>query len=159
MATMPKLRPSVTVRDMQLISECLDFRINSLVKGQQAGNPVLLELVKLRHYCEGFIPKQSAAELMLARLLAEQGMSNSELIPTSEDSPLPSEQYSGIISNSEQSVLDNPNLTDDQRYDLLALRGPKNRTEAEAKWFLETGTLILFKRNGIKTSTVNEGDL
>lgn len=152
MASMPKLRPSMTIRDLQLISECLDYRVTSLIQANQAGNPVLLELIKLKQYCESLQPKQSTAEVLLARYMMENNLKPSATIGVETSTQ-------DLIQASTLSPIHNPDLTDDQRYDLLALRGADERTAEETEWFLSKGTMILFKRNGIKAGNVTEDDL
>jgi hypothetical protein len=158
MAITPKIRPSVTLREVQLVIDAVDTRILSLIGGGNINTPVLLELSKLKTYFESLQPKDNEAERMLAAYLAASGTQvNQEALTLAMATKSPQVSDS-IEATKTVSPIDMPELTDDQRYDLLALRTEKQRTPDENKWFLNVGTFIRMKRAGINTG-VSEGDL
>lgn len=153
MATQPKLRPSMSVRDLLIIVECLDFRVEELVKAGQTSNPIILEILKLKVYCDSILPKVNEAAELLAKYMAQ----NQHIVPGVTDVSV-KEQHSAIIKAAVTSPLDNPDLTDEQKLDLLELRQDNERTEAENIWYLNVGTLIKMKRQFGK-SPVSSSDL
>ena len=153
MASEPKLRPSMSVRQLTLISESIDFRVTELVKAGQTNNPILLELLQLKTYCDSLQPKQTNAQALLAQYLQQNSQCNSV---TAHSAQAAQPASVAIIESSTISPLDQPDLTDEQRLDLLELRKDSERTERENIWYLNVGTLIKMQRMQRKPVTTND---
>lgn len=154
MAIQPKLRPSMSVRDIVIIVECLNYRVEELVKAGQTNNPIILDILRLKVYCDSLLPKVDEAATLLAKYLEQ----NQHLVTGATDTGIPVKQDS-IIQAAITSPLDNPDLTDDQKLDLLELRSDNERTEAENVWYLNVGTMIKMRRQFGAKTPVDTNDL
>lgn len=155
----PKLRPSMSPRQVELIADCLNFRIQELVKAGRSSSPVVLELIELKTYCESLQPKETSAQVLLKQYQALYG-NLSEEWPVVNDVQVPIITGS-IITESSVSPLDQPGLTQEQILDLLELRSSDERSDAENVWYLNVGTMVKLKRASAVAakSDINEGDL
>lgn len=152
----PKLRPSMTWHDMELLIGAAEHYIQYSV----TSNQVTLETVKLmetKKYLESFRPVDTG-QSALAEFIAKYGSLPQPSIDTliNESAPVISEPKRYVSPHS-ISPLDMLDLTNDQKYDMIKLRNEVTYTEAEKLFMLNTGTMIMMKRASIKP--VNTEDL
>lgn len=174
MSQSPKVRPTLSLRDLAIIANTLDAKIRADIDSGNPNHSLALDMMRIKQYLDTFQPKTNNAEALLAAYLKASHAAQTGQAPSSQSATIdpmileaavnqisdnvPVMTTEEILTAPSTSPIDNPALTDDQRYDLLALVPDKKRTPAETKWFLEKGTLILFRRNGIN-GLVSEGDL
>lgn len=147
-----KVRPTFTIPEMRLLAMGQQEIIDKHIRAGEYNSPVLLAAFKLKAYCEEFqpAPEKESANAQLAAYIA-QARANG-LAPVQE---------TGLAAHTAAvatiSPLDDPNLTEDQKFDLLNLRDSTIRTENENIWMLNRGTMIMIQRANKKP--VNPADL
>jgi len=135
--------------DMALAVKAMDSYITSAVQAKNVTKQVM-EMAKVKEYLETFKPEETnklSEQETLAKLMAKYGIVPSAL----NDSASPITPI--VIEELEQDV----ELTDDERYDLLKLKGESSYTEDDKVFMLNTGTMIMMRR--ARTKPVNEKDL
>jgi hypothetical protein len=139
-----KVRPTFTLAEMRLLAQGMELLLNRHIQAGDFNNPILLDMIRIKDYCGGFVPAVSKAneQSKLAAYIQMQGIETS--IP----------QGTAIIQPLETGSIE---LTDDQRYDLLKLRDESTYSDEDKVFMLNVGTLIMMRRAGI--NTVTESDL
>lgn len=140
-----KVRPTFTIGDLQIIAICVEREIRSKVGDGKTSSVYIAHLMEIKKYAESFNPaSRSTAAMMLQEALGNSTELSNE---------------TNVLENyaiAQESPLDTE-LSDGQKYDLLMLRKENERTEAENKWMLNTGTMVKIQRaSGMQ---VNTGDL
>lgn len=154
MARESKVRPSVTVKDCFIIANALDAKIMTAMESGQVSNPVVLRMAALKDYFLSFQSEEDRIEALVNARLAALG----QPVTASEvTTNLAVDSLDSMIAST-VSPIDREDLTDEQKFDLLAMRPELKRTEEENKWFLNVGTFVRMKRAGMNTK-VSEGDL
>lgn len=144
----PKLRPSLAVSDMLLLSKVLHEDITTRIK---AGNTSAetLNVARLKDYIDSFKPAQIDNMALLSKYMqAPDGTTSGGSV---------AELQTSMESTQHASCLDNPELTDEQRYDMLVLRGESTFTEREKEFYNINGFQIKMMR--MQRATVKTGDL
>lgn len=152
-----KVRPTFTITEMSLLARGVGEILAKHIQAGDFNNPVLLQLAKLKEYCESYKPKanENSANALLAKYMQQYaGTQTSEPVAASQ---LVESEQSILINANEMSVLDNPALTDEQRYDILCLKDESLYSDNEKAFFLNTGTMIKIHRQMGKP--VSTGDL
>jgi hypothetical protein len=133
------------------------------VKAGDFSNPVLLEYAKLKEYVDSFKEDLKSPAQQLQELLSKAGI-DPAILNHAKPMAIPSQGNKQVSAESLESKeeafnspLDNPNLTDEQKYDLLTLKGSKNFSEQEEIWYLNVGTMIQIKR--MQNKPVDSSDL
>jgi len=150
-----KLRPSLSWDDMSLVIKSLDSSIRAAV----AANAVSLETVKLdeiKKYLESFKPVQVSTVSSLERFMQTYGVAPVESTVVSTEPSTDSVQPNETDINS-IDIVARADLSNDQKYDMLKLKKDSDYTEDEKAFMLNTGTLIMMRRAGVKP--VGMGDL
>lgn len=140
-----KVRPTFTIGDLQIIAICVEREIRAKVGDGKTSSVYIAHLMEIKKYAESFNPaSRSTAAMMLQEALGNNA------VDTNETNAL--ESY----AIAQESPLDTE-LSDGQKYDLLMLRKENERTDAENKWMLNTGTMVKIQRaSGMQ---VKAGDL
>lgn len=147
----PKVRPTFTIAELRLLGKGMEELIAKHIKAGDFNNPILLTMYTLKQYCEDFqapTAKQSDSE-KLAAYIAQQTSGAAAIIPGTAIIQDTNAAYASPVTN--------PELTEDQIFDLLNLRDSTQRTEDENIWMLNVGTMIMLRRAGNKP--VNTTDL
>lgn len=144
----PKLRPSIAVSEMVLLSKVLDSEIRRRL---QAGDKGLetLSIAKLKEYIDSFKP----VEVSIPDLLAKYASG----IETTDTAVATSVDYSQLLQPSQISVLDDSSLTDEQKYDLLLLEDSKKYTPEETAFMNKVGFMIKMQR--MSKTNIQEDEL
>ncbi|QHJ81169.1 MAG: hypothetical protein [Bacteriophage sp.] len=145
MASEPKLRPSFSVRELSLIAQCVEFKLNEHIKAGDFSNPVNLQLDKLKQYCLSFCGSNLTEEQLYAKFLALHGKQLTHI---------------GESTAHNQQLVDaaaEPELTNEQKYDLLKLRNPATYTPEENAFYLNVGTGIELAR--MSKRAIGDSDL
>jgi hypothetical protein len=149
MAIEPKVRPSMSIQDLQVITQALEFKISAHIKAGDYNNPAVLRMSRIKAYCEGFCTAGETPEQLVARYLAQQNITNI--------SPMVAKTLTNDIEISDATGVQQTDLTDEQKYDLLKLRPASTYTDEENAFFLNTGTMIEIKR--MSNKPVSDKDL
>ena len=145
MAREAKVRPTFSVRELDLMAQALEYKVNAHIQAKDYSNPIILDCNRLITYCRSFGAVESA-EQQLAKYIAAFQAANGGV---NVNFPLvPAE------GNTDIEPL---KLTDDQRYDLLKLRPESTYSDEDKVFMLNTGTLIMMRRAGV--TSVSEDDL
>lgn len=149
--TEPKLRPSIAVSDMLLLSKVLESEI---VRRIQEGNKGIetLQVAKLKEYVDSFKPTVSVTPDLLAKYMQPAS-------GVGETSALVQALESVNATNSTEyvSCLNDSALTDEQKYDLLLLQPESKYSPEEVEFINLKGFAIKMAR--MTKANVNEGDL
>lgn len=160
MSNTTKVRPTLTVTDCQLMAAALGKEVERRIADGQLSSPVVLKLMKLKDYMLSFQSDADKIELEVQRRLAELGMANTNA-PVSTTSTIvqvaPVTDAIDAAIEANKSPLDRPDLSDDDKYDLLKLRNEKDLSEKEKVWLLNVGTLIMIRRQ--TKNQIKEEDL
>lgn len=144
-----KVRPTFTIGDLQIIAIALEREIKARINSGDTNNNFIVHLLELKKYAESFNSvNQSSAASLLAQMVGTTVETVNESIKQTQI-----ESY----AISQVSPLDAPNLTDEQKFDLLSLKKESQRSQAENEWFLNVGTIIKIQR--MSKSPINSGDL
>lgn len=149
-----KLRPSLSWSDMEALISSIEFTVRSSVTNQKV-TAQTVQLAELQKYFESFKPSTSVSGSSVGALLARYGD-----VSAVQPAPVPVATSINIPIDPEQpatDVLTDPELTNDQRFDILKLRGEHTWSDVEQAFVLNTGTMIMMRRAGIKS--VSESDL
>lgn len=159
-----KHRPTFTTNELKLLASCLTDRLSKHIQAGDFNNPILLTVHKLKEYCESFVNTPVRASTDAERLAmylqthAIVAPSTNTGVDTTNTGANPNPVAVAALTNSiPNAVLNNPDLTDEQKFDLLNLRDSTQRTEEENIFMLNTGTMIMLKRASNKP--VNPSDL
>lgn len=143
-----KVRPTLTIGDLQIIAVCVEREIRARVSDGKTSSVYIAHLMEIKKYAESFNPaSRSTAAMMLA-----------EALGNTNDGASTEVQQVEAYAIAQQSPLDT-DLTDGQKYDLLLLRKENERSDAENKWMLNTGTMVKIQRACAIKSPVNESDI
>lgn len=155
----PKLRPSNSWSELELMCKAADHYIQHCISTQQVTLETL-KLAEVKQYFESFKPAQPV-DSALAQLLKNYNAAPVDTTQSVVATESSAEVSTATITIGEviQSVspLDMPDLTNEQKYDMIKLRPESSYTDAENAFILNTGTMIMMKRASIKP--VNAGDL
>lgn len=160
MAVEPKVRPSLTQADMQVLADACQHKLNAHLAAGDYRNPVILQLDKLNKYCLTFVKQEETMADLFAKFVAMQGNKSlessvpSELIAEFQESLVTSQQTLCATTSLESVV-----LTDEQRYDMLKLKPTKQYSEDDKVFFLNKGTLIEMQRKLKSNEPIGSGDL
>lgn len=150
----PKLRPSMSWIEINLAITAMDDYIKRAVLSKQVTKQVF-DMIIVKEYMETFKPVVSANtnDTMLLALMKKYGVN--------PDSALADEFKSNASAETvvEQvpDIIDPESMTDDQRYDYLKLSDESTYTDEDKVFMLNTGTMIMLRRAGMKS--VNSEDL
>ena len=137
-----KVRPTFSLPELKLLARGMEMLANQHIAAGDFNNPILLEMIRLKDYCESFKPAESKSKdsNLLADYIAKQTSSTA-------------------VASSDLAVLQPVTtvLTDDQRYDLLTLRDSSKWSDDELAFMNNVGFVIKMRRAGL--APVSEGDL
>ena len=147
----PKLRPSISVSDMSLLSKALDTEIRKRIAEGNKGLETL-QVAKLKEYIDSFKP----VETTMPDLLAKYTQTSEQITVVAGEIPSVSDLE---LVNTVQSisVLDDSTLTDEQKYDLLSLEDSKKYTAEEVAFMNNVGFMIKMQR--MNKTNVREDEL
>lgn len=152
----PKLRPSFSVSEMMLLSKVLDQDIKSRVLAGDVSGETLL-VAGLKQYVDTFKPSMVDNSALLAMYMQTAQLPvNPELLgqsPTAEDIKQLQQ------TKAHESCLDNPELSDEQKYDMLTLRGVETFSERETEFYNLKGFAIKLARLQKSNTIIKEGEL
>ena len=152
----PKLRPSLSISDMLLLSKVLGEAIKARVKAGNTGKETL-QVAQLKEYVDSFKPAQIDNMSLLAKYMDDPSELDDK--PTFNLAKDNSIQDLQVIQQTKQHecCLDDPELSDEDKYDMLKLRDESTYSEREKVFILNVGTLIMMRRASKKS--VNSDDL
>ena len=161
MARETKVRPSLTSKDCVLIASVLEREITNRISAGQVSSANVIRLAQLKDYLLSFQSDDERVEALVQQRLAAMGIQAEPMITATEipETTLTEPNYEQSDVSAAISPIDRTDLTDDQIFDLLALRDSNKRTEAENHWWLAKGTWIKMAREGKQVSNVGASDL
>jgi hypothetical protein len=171
MAREVKVRPSITVKDCIMIASVLEREITNRISAGQVSSTNVIRMAVLKDYFLSFQSNEDRIEAEVQRRMASlvgnevpgTDADVAEPVTDASTDPAPPTVTEPVFEQADVSAaispVDRTDLTDDQIYDLLALRDAKQRTEAENNWFLARGTWIRMAREQKKSTNVEANDL
>lgn len=137
-----KVRPTFTLPELRLLAHGMEVVVNQHIAAGDFNNPVLLDMIRLKDYCESFKAPESkqTTSSVLASYIARQ--TSGTVVPI----------VGTAVLHATNTV-----LTDDQRYDLLTLRDSSKWSDDELAFMNNVGFVIKMRRAGL--APVSEGDL
>ena len=141
-----KLRPTFTVSQINILAGIVDNEITAQFKNPVPSSQYVAKLVTIKNYIQDFISKQDK-QVFLAQQIADhqqharitrENNERAESLESNDDRGYQSNYMQQLNGLSEYvSPLDNPNLTDAQKADIISQKPKEQLTEAETKFSLD----------------------
>lgn len=168
-----KYRPTFSYKDLMLVADCIATNLRTSLQNGEIDTVRTQQLIGLMRYTREYVATQQRKEqnreaintglrqLAMAPVKpsAESLMMELGLVSPETGAPVTQQVYNAESNSGYKSQIDNPELSDDSKYDLVCLIPESLRTEAESIWFLNKGTMIKLQRAMAMATNIKADDI